>query len=178
LAGVESGSIDFILTSPPYLNALDYMRGHRMSLIWLGHRWSDLSRTRSASIGSERAPDEPLSDDLIHKLQSYMGELDQLPSRHRGMINRYVADLHSMAKEVSRVLRAGAPATFVMGDSCLKGVFISNSNGLVAAAELAGLHEVSRDVRELPQKHRYLPTPKNGALAKRMRKETVLTFRK
>lgn len=178
LSSVQNDSIDFILTSPPYLNALDYMRGHRMSLIWLGHRWSDLSKTRSVSIGSERAPDEPLSDELIHKFQSFMGELDQLPSRYRGMINRYVADLYSMAQEVSRVLRDGAHATFVMGDSCLKGVFVSNSNGLVAAAELAGLHEVSRDVRELPQKHRYLPTPQDGALAKRMRKETVLTFRK
>jgi hypothetical protein len=107
-----------------------------------------------------------------------MGEVDQLPSRHRGRIDRYVTDLYSMTKEVSRVLRQGAHATFVMGDSCLKGVFVSNSNGLVAAAELAGLHEVSRDVRELPQKHRYLPTPKNGALAKRMRKETILTFRR
>lgn len=178
LAAVRNSSIDLVLTSPPYLNALDYMRGHRMSLVWLGHRYSDLSRTRSASIGSERAPDEPLSEELIHEVQSYMGDVAELPSRHRGMINRYVSDLYAMASEVYRVLRDGAMATFVMGDSCLRGVFINNSNGLSAAAELAGLKEIGRDVRELPEKHRYLPTPTNGALGKRMRKETILTFRK
>jgi len=114
----------------------------------------------------------------LHEVQSYMGELDELPRRFRGVINRYVHDLHGMASEVFRVLRQGATATFVMGDSCLRGVFISNSNGLAAAAELAGLKEVSRVVRELPQKHRYLPTPDAGALAKRMKKETILTFQK
>lgn len=178
LTDIEDGSIDFILTSPPYLNALDYMRGHRMSLIWLGHRYSELSKTRSASIGAERAPDTPLSEQLTHEVQSYMGELDELPRPQRMMINRYVADLYQMASEVSRVLRDNATATFVMGDSCLRGVFVSNSNGLAAAAELAGLKEVSRIARDLPQQHRYLPTPENGSLAKRMKKETILTFTK
>lgn len=178
LATMDDASVDFVLTSPPYLNALDYMRGHRMSLIWLGHRYSELSKTRSASIGSERAPDRPLEEQILHRLKSNMGELDQLPSRHRGMIDRYVADLHGMAREVTRVLRASATATFVMGDSCLRGVFINNSNGLAAAAEIAGLQEVSRNIRDLPQQHRYLPTPTHGALGKRMRRETILTFRK
>lgn len=175
---MDDASVDLVLTSPPYLNALDYMRGHRMSLIWLGHRYADLSKTRSTSIGSERAPDEPLAEKLMHEVQSYMGELADLPPRHRRMIDRYVGDLHSMASEVFRVLREGATATFVMGDSCLKGVFVSNSNGLAAVAELAGLQEISREVRELPPQHRYLPTPTSGALGKRMKKETILTFRK
>ena len=178
LTGIKDDSIDFVLTSPPYLNALDYMRGHRMSLVWLGHRYSELSKTRSASIGAERAPDAPLSEQLTHEVQSYMGDLNDLPRRQRKMIDRYVADLYAMTSEISRVLRGSATATFVIGDSCLRGVFVSNSNGLAAAAELAGLKEVSRVVRELPQKHRYLPTPENGSLAKRMKKETILTFMK
>lgn len=178
LTTVGDETVDFILTSPPYLNALDYMRGHRMSLIWLGYRYSELSDTRSSSIGSERAPEKPLAVELMQEVQSYMGELGDLPSRFRGMTDRYVGDLYSMASEVFRVLRGGATATFVMGDSCLRGVFISNSNGLAAAAELAGLREIGRMVRELPQKHRYLPTPDGGALGKRMKKETILTFKK
>ena len=30
---VPSGSIDLVITSPPYLNAIDYLRGHRLSLV-------------------------------------------------------------------------------------------------------------------------------------------------
>src|SRR5207247_9986914 len=33
----ESASIDLVITSPPYLNAIDYLRGHRMSLVWMGY---------------------------------------------------------------------------------------------------------------------------------------------
>lgn len=178
LATMEDESVDFVLTSPPYLNALDYMRGHRMSLIWLGHRYSELSKTRSTSIGTERAPDEPLPDGKFHEVLKRMGHLDKLPSRHRGMIDRYVADLHGMAREVARVLRRNATATFVMGDSCLKGIFVSNSGGLAAAAEMAGLKKIGRMVRDLPRQHRYLPTPNDGALGRRMRQEIILTFQK
>jgi hypothetical protein len=32
------------------------MRGHRLSLVWLGYRLADLRRIRSDSIGAERGP--------------------------------------------------------------------------------------------------------------------------
>src|SRR5205807_10007991 len=33
---VDDNSIDIVITSPPYLNAIDYVRGHKFSLIWMG----------------------------------------------------------------------------------------------------------------------------------------------
>ena len=30
---VDDQSIDLVLTSPPYLNAIDYLRGHRLTLV-------------------------------------------------------------------------------------------------------------------------------------------------
>lgn len=33
---IADESVDAIITSPPYMNAIDYMRGHRLSLVWLG----------------------------------------------------------------------------------------------------------------------------------------------
>src|SRR5262249_23182290 len=57
LKSIENAMIDVVLTSPPYLNAIDYMRGHRLALVWLGYRLSALKRIRSDSIGAERAPD-------------------------------------------------------------------------------------------------------------------------
>lgn len=178
LRNVDDASIDYVLTSPPYLNAIDYMRGHRLSLIWLGHRYCDLTHTRSNSIGSERRPDSPLSDDFLKVATSKMGELEKLPRKHMNTIERYLGDLHKMMGEIQRVLKHGARAMFVMGDSCLTGVMISNSNGLASVAELVGMTEIDRTERELPPHSRYLPTPDSGSLGKRMRKETILTFQK
>lgn len=178
LETVADESIDYVLTSPPYLNAIDYMRGHRMSLIWLGHKYADLSRTRSNSIGSERAPDNPVDEAELTAAQMAMGRVDELPKRYRSMIERYIGDLKGMLSEIHRVLRRGSSATFVMGDSCLKGIFLSNSNALAQVAENVGLAQVDRWSRDLPAQHRYLPTPKNGALSKRMRTENIITFQK
>ncbi|MDB5413944.1 MAG: hypothetical protein JWR10_2279 [Rubritepida sp.] len=175
---VGDGTVDAVLTSPPYLNAIDYLRGHRLSLVWLGHKLEDLSAARSASIGSERRPDEPIDQNFYADMKGAMGEINDLPRRYVGMIERYIADIYRMLAEVIRVMKAGTQATFVMGNSCLRGVFIHNSEALSVAATKVGLTLLSRIERELPPQHRYLPTPSVGALGKRMRSEVILTFAK
>lgn len=107
-----------------------------------------------------------------------MGELSLLPTRFHGMIERYVLDLHRMISEVHRVLKPKGTATFVMGNSCLRGVYIENSAALRRAAEAAGLSTLEQWERELPAASRYLPTPTTGALSKRMRKEVILRVAK
>ena len=63
-------------------------------------------------------------------------------------------------------------------NSCLKSVYIQNSEGLIAAAEAAGLRKTDRWERDLPATSRYLPTPTTGALSKRMRKEVIVKVEK
>jgi adenine-specific DNA methylase len=49
LRQIPTSSVDLIVTSPPYLNAIDYLRGHRLSLVWLGHLIEELKVVRSGS---------------------------------------------------------------------------------------------------------------------------------
>ena len=41
---LPDATIDLVLTSPPYLNAIDYMRCSKFSLVWMGHRIPDLRK--------------------------------------------------------------------------------------------------------------------------------------
>ena len=51
---MADNSIDLIITSPPYAsNAIDYMRAHKFSLVWLGHSVTTLSKIRRKYIGGE-----------------------------------------------------------------------------------------------------------------------------
>lgn len=175
LTSLADGSIDAVLTSPPYLNAIDYMRGHRLSLIWLGHRLSDLRTIRSTSIGAERAPDKIDEAVVLDEMRLAMGEIDQLSNKFRSMISRYVQDIRHMVSEIARVLKVGGGATFVMGNSCLRDVFIRNSDAVAVAARHVGLSLISETERPLPLRSRYLPMT-SAPLGKRMRTETVLTF--
>jgi hypothetical protein len=178
LSAVCDVSVDLVLTSPPYLNAIDYMRGHKMSLIWLGHSLRSLTTTRSNSIGAERRPTKAYNEEELQGIKLAMGRLGDLPSRYQGMIDRYALDLAEMTGQVARVLKPGATATFVMGNSCLRGTYIENSAGLIAAGALVGLRDPRTSERPLPSQSRYLPTPTAGNLSKRMRKEVIVSLTK
>jgi len=169
-------SVDAILTSPPYLNAIDYMRGHRLALVWLGYTLRELRAIRSSTIGAERAADLD-EGPLAHSVANAMCPIDKLEPRQRKMVQRYAGDLLRMMRQVERVLSSEGHATFVVGNSCLKEIFIRNSDGVAKAAHHAGLVLSQTRERELPAGSRYLPVTAHGSLSKRMRTETVMTFR-
>jgi hypothetical protein len=175
MTNLADGEIDVVLTSPPYLNAIDYLRGHRLALVWLGHTIASLRAIRSASIGAERSPDTKHTEHAFSDIKKALGDVAHLPNRYQNMIDRYAEDLSRMMAEVSRVTKCSGEAVFVVGNSCLKGEYIQNSEGVRVAAEAAGFKCVDVDERDLPHRMRYLPVT-DGALAKRMNKEIVLTF--
>lgn len=178
LIDVQEALVDGVITSPPYLNAIDYMRGHRMSLVWFGHGVGELRAIRAESIGSERAPSPSADMTLAELLVSPLGSLASLPNDVRRMIDRYVLDLLGMMTELHRVLRLGGKAILVIGNSTLRGVFVKNAAVVAAIAERVGFELVQEAERELPPSRRYLPPPKGSGgslLEKRMRTETVLT---
>jgi DNA modification methylase len=173
-----NGSVDLVITSPPYLNAIDYLRGHRMSLVWLGHQIPALRAIRSASVGTERGLDDPGA--RVTQIAKASARLSHLPQREQRMMYRYCTDLSRVTQEIARVLRPGGEVVFVVGNSNLKSVFISNSDAVKEASRLAGLKLMTEAERDLPSQHRYLPPPaaKGSSLDKRMNTETVLRLRK
>ena len=175
---LDDGVVDAVITSPPYLNAIDYLRGHKMLLVWMGHSIAGLRKIRSSSIGAERGPDTDVACEIIESVLAGVGEIGKLPRRHQRMVERYVCDLYSLMKEVSRVMRAHGQATFVVGNSCLRGVFVRNSGGVAKAAEMNGLCLVDETERDLPDLSRSLPMMNDeaNALSKRMRTENVMVF--
>lgn len=174
---LEDESVDAVITSPPYLNAIDYMRGHRMSLVWLGHSIPSLRRVRSNSIGAERAADAHDRQTDVELVLAAMRGADALDRRLEGIMTRYALDLIQTTSEIARVLKPGGRSTFVVGNSCIKGKFIDNASGVSVAAEIAGMSVVSSRERELPNASRYLPVS-GDSLSKRMRTEVVLVCRK
>lgn len=179
LKWVREATADLVLTSPPYLNAIDYMRGHKLSLVWLGHSIADLRHIRSSSIGAERGPSQEITK-VARRVQRAMVDGDQLSARHLAMVERYSLDLVQMMHQTARVLKPSGKAILVVGNSCLKEAFVTNSFGVRRAASAAGLEFLTETTRELPTGSRYLPMPQesDSALGKRMRTESILTFKK
>jgi hypothetical protein len=177
---LADASVDAVMTSPPYLNAIDYLRGHRMALVWLGFALDHLREVRGDSIGTERGLGEQADRQLAERLAAGMGDLERLPDRQLRMVLRYVLDMLEVMKETARVLRDDGVATFVVGNSSIRGVFLANDSVISACAREAGLRRTGRRERPLPPSRRYLPPPGQRAgrqLERRMRAEVVLRFR-
>jgi DNA modification methylase len=179
---VQTDSIDIVITSPPYLNAIDYVRCSKFTLVWLGHSVSDLRQLRSTNVGAEGSRCDSSHGKLILDICDCLDPDGQLIMRHRAIISRYIHDMRSVADETARVLRPGGKAVIVIGNSTVGGHFVRNSLALRLLFDAAGLDHTRSISRELPPTRRYLPPPRRtrhkNALHARMREEVVMTFRK
>lgn len=175
---------DAIITSPPYLNAIDYIRGHKMSLVWMGYSIPTLRKIRALGVGAEKKIDKISAENqkIVNQIVSHMGDVPRLPSQYIGMVGRYALDLYLVLKQATRILKNNGKATYVVGDSCLRGIFVKNSKAVICAAKINGLKLIGQNRRELPSANRSLPMffPKNenNPLYKRMKYESVITFLK
>jgi DNA modification methylase len=176
---IKTNSIDLVLTSPPYLNAIDYIRCSKFSLIWIGYDIAELGELRSESIGTEVGR-RMLEDTQVCRILRSL-KIEGLSPRKNAVIAAYIDDMRSAIKEVARVLVPGGKAVYVIGENTIAGVYIKNAKLLRSLARSAGLTFRSEKSRPLPQNRRYMPPPKSESQASldgRMRSEVILCFGK
>ncbi len=177
---LRAGSIDLVLTSPPYLNAIDYFRCSKFSLIWMGYSIGSLRTLRGQSVGSEVGSDS--AKGIAKAIIGDMKLKGRLAPRHLGVLARYIEDMHAALLEVSRVLSPRGRAIYVVGENTVRGTFVRNSIIISKVALRVGLKLKKSQSRTLPANRRYLPPPISGpeaaSLDTRMRREVILSFNK
>lgn len=167
---------DLAITSPPYLNAIDYLRGHRLSLIWFGYSLAELRKLRADATGAERSKTDGALD-VTAFIKVSRG--NQLGDRYIGWVRRYSSDMTNTLASLHMAVRPGGKIVLVVGNSVIRGAAVDNASLIRQCAASVGLHLSSSKQRSIPARRRYLPPPRTGsALAMRMRAETVLTFQR
>ena len=177
---LANNSVDLVLTSPPYLNAIDYIRCSKFSLVWMGYSVAELRQFRRRSIGTEAGQSSPLDDEEIGEIVNALKLQPRLDARHERILGRYIDDMRVVFNEVGRVLSSNGKAVYVVGENMLRGTYIRTSVIVSKLADLAGLSLKERRTRTLPANRRYMPPPSHGysvgTMNARMRREVVLTF--
>jgi hypothetical protein len=179
---LADGSVDLVLTSPPYLNAIDYIRCSKFSLVWMGYSVRGLRQLRSDSVGTEAAKNFSLDDKEISEIVDSLKLRPRLDARNEQILGRYIDDMREAVREVGRVLSRSGKVVYVIGESTLRGTYIRTSVIISKLAELVGLTMKERRMRALPANRRYMPPPSSGyrvgTMNARMCRELVLTFTK
>jgi len=117
LEHVRDASVDRVITSPPYLGTYDYAEQHARRFGWLG---------------LERAPVDEL------EIGARRGARDA-----RAALAEWQADVDAFVAEIARVLKPGALACVIVGDSALGREVIAGDQALRHAAARSRLRVVA-----------------------------------
>ncbi len=125
LKGISSNSIDLAVTSPPYMNAVDYPRTHQLELYWLGLANGSLQPLKSKHVGTEVVTAAEYK--TINKTKSLLAneeieKIFQSDPRRACIASKYVDDMALNLKEVNRVLKPGRKYVVVIGNNLVRGV--------------------------------------------------------
>lgn len=127
------GSVDLIVTSPPYPNSNDYHLYHRFRLFWLGYDPRDLGRQE---IGSH----------LRHQ-------------REKSGFDGYLGEMKLCLEAMAQALRPGRYAVLVLGDAVFEGSIYQTAAQVGQAAKSCGFENVGMIERPLPEVKRSFVTP-------------------
>ncbi len=127
---IEDKAIDLIVTSPPYVNALDYYRTHMYNMLWLGMDFINLKRNE---IG---------------------GHSHFITNRFR-LLSEYLGDMLRTMIEMNRVLKVGKFSVIVVGNSSLEYELIESHKFFVNFAAKIGFTHKKTIFRNIDTTKKY-----------------------
>jgi DNA modification methylase/DNA-binding Xre family transcriptional regulator len=125
-----NGSVDVVITSPPYINGTNYFRNSKLELWILDFIASpdDLRKYRSKAVTAginnvSKDIEKPLLFDFV---EEYARQLDRLSPDRRipAMIRSYFSDMDAVFSNLSNILKPGGRLYFDIGDSEYYGVHV------------------------------------------------------
>jgi len=185
IPGLEDGSVDLVIYSPPYLNNIDYTEVYKLELWMMGlvenrQQFLDLRRKTFRSHPSVRFPPSDTLDkfpeDRAHELRGRL--LDSVPrdgntAWRLRLFQGYIDDMLDSLTRQYEVCRPGAFVFCVVGNSMHGGkghpIVVATDLIVASLAQLAGFEVVHMQVvRQLRRRDH----------ANRFLRETILALRK
>jgi DNA modification methylase len=170
-------SVDLIVTSPPYANAIDYMRAHKFSLVWFGESVKDLSRLRAEYLGSERIRQTQYAA-LPDRPEMIIRQLAERDGSKAAILRKYYAEMQTVLVEMFRVLHENAAAIVVVGTSVMRDIDVQTHTCLADIAAGLGFDVVGVAQRALDRNKRMMPArfgkKSDSMIEQRMHEEYVI----
>lgn len=156
---LAAGSQALVVTSPPYFNAVDYPRAHRLSVCWMnGYAPSDLV-SRRKYIGLRYAPG--FDPDLWLKERPDVRRFIPIAVRRDVPVYRrltaFYMDLADVLQRSWDALQLGGHAVYVIANNVIQGDRIKSHQVLAELGKEIGFQERKIDTREIASLRRRFP---------------------
>lgn len=148
---IEANTIDAIITSPPYINAVDYTMAHKYNLFVLGlvepdefkeHCRDYIGVTERAVRAADLKEKPQCSDSEVQSYIDKLWEIDTPTSKNRAFVlYQYFTGMIASFEEMMRVLKTGGKVFFVVGENNnICGIEVPTASLLKQIAEKIGFN--------------------------------------
>ena len=137
----ELNHFDLAVTSPPYVNAVDYPRTHQLEMYWLGFVQDSLTPLKKQNVGTESvsATHYKVRHEIgVSEADRVMANIFEIDPRRAFIAFKYLDDMRKNITEVYKVLREGGRYIIVVGNNRIRGQLFENWKYLMPIAEEVG----------------------------------------
>ncbi|RKU22603.1 hypothetical protein C6500_03625 [Candidatus Poribacteria bacterium] len=137
----EANSFDLAVTSPPYVNAVDYPRTHQLEMYWLGFAQDSLTALKKQNVGTESVSANYYKhrhEIGVPEADRVIGNIFEEDPRRAFIAFKYLDDMRKNLIEVYKVLREGGRYIIVVGNNRIRGQLFENWKYLMPIAENIG----------------------------------------
>lgn len=120
------GGVDIAITSPPYINAMDYTRCIKLESAWIGTANDSVIKfVRSRQLGESVRRHSMVESDVIGKLckDSFSSLQDLDPIRYQTAV-AFFEDMKNNLLSVKQALKTGGQYYIIIGNSKIRGIEI------------------------------------------------------
>jgi len=158
---VESNSIDLIITSPPYVTSYEYADLHQLTLLWFGDdpnqfkKWYHFSnefidfRRKFIGTGSKGKKNGDFDSAIGAQIVNDLMNIEKPLAINVG---NYFLDMKKVFAEMYRILKPGAKACVIIGNTNLRGIEILNAEVATEQMQAAGFNKIDFIKREISNK--------------------------
>lgn len=140
----SDNSFDLAVTSPPYINAFDYVRTLRLENLWLNMATEgELREKKKLYLGTEsiKTKEEVLNLDILQDsnlLREYFNNIRAVDEKRALITKKFFEDMKSNLLEVYRTLKPGAKYVIVIGNSSIRKVDVESWKVLKDISAIVG----------------------------------------
>jgi DNA modification methylase len=164
-ANQYNGKINLAVTSPPYINAFDYVRSLRLENAWLGfYGDSNILDIKKRQVGTEAISSDiygkGVGNTRYKKLNAILRRIEKQDKKRAFVVFKFFDDMEKNINELQRLLKDNGHYVIVVGDSRIRGINVPTHEILIDIAKTNGFG--LENVFSYIIKNRYLRIPRSG----------------
>ena len=179
LKKIDIKKANFIITSPPYINAQDYFRSYKLEIWWLGLATNKkLANLKKHSIGTENISgcnkdEKPMCEDK--GLQTILNKLWKKDKLKSYIVLNYFKDMNSTLSKFNNALESGGHLCLITGNNTICEMLIPTNQILNRMTKELGFEQVEITKDEIKNRALAPNRNHNGGIIK---EEWITVFKK